>query len=372
MAELELDTLESKGLIRVAAVAPELEYLFRHALLQDAAYESLLKQERRALHRLVGGALETLYPERHGELAAVLARHFEQAGEADKAIEYLVEAAAFAWQRNALVEAHDLYTRAAALLPPRTPDDPPELRHRRLEVELGRLRSGFSFLDEAAQLALVPSLIEQADATDDLRLAAEVHLLVALLLSFRGERYDTSEPLRRSLDRVRDIARQLDDPYIDALPQSLIALFEVFTGQLREGVERLREVAPLLEKKRDFIGSSFALVALSIGLARLGRFEEGFEAARRASQVAEGGDVIAKLDALIGETVVRSVRGDLSDAIALGRQCQQMAEDSGAAACLVSSSFFVGDAYMRSGEFEQARINFERGGAVANVADQKV
>ena len=83
MAELELDTLESKGLIRVAAIQPELEYLFRHALVQDAAYESLLKQERRSLHRLVGDALEQLYPERHGELAAVLARHFEQAGEPD-------------------------------------------------------------------------------------------------------------------------------------------------------------------------------------------------------------------------------------------------------------------------------------------------
>ena len=49
---------------------PELEYLFRHALVQDAAYGSLLKQERRELHGQVGEALEELYPERVGRARA--------------------------------------------------------------------------------------------------------------------------------------------------------------------------------------------------------------------------------------------------------------------------------------------------------------
>ena len=67
--------------------------------------------------------------------------------EATKAIEYRVEAARFAGQRNALVEAYDMYGRAAALLGPRADDDPPELRHRRLEIELGRLRIAGRNLD---------------------------------------------------------------------------------------------------------------------------------------------------------------------------------------------------------------------------------
>ena len=83
MTDMQLDTLEARGLIRVASFEPELEYLFRHALLQDTAYESLLKQERRALHDVVGQTLEQLYPERVGELAAVLAMHYEEAGETD-------------------------------------------------------------------------------------------------------------------------------------------------------------------------------------------------------------------------------------------------------------------------------------------------
>ena len=86
-SESQVATLEAKGLIRLATVQPEIEYLFRHALVQDAAYGSLLKQERKGLHAQVGEALEDLYPERREELAAVLAMHFEQAGETDKAID---------------------------------------------------------------------------------------------------------------------------------------------------------------------------------------------------------------------------------------------------------------------------------------------
>ena len=122
--DLALDTLEARGLIRLAAAQPELEYLFRHALLQDTAYESLLKQERRSLHQVVGMALEELYPDRLGEMAAVLARHFEQAGDTDKAVDYLAAAAKFAIDRNAITEAYELYSRASALLPAYDPAAP--------------------------------------------------------------------------------------------------------------------------------------------------------------------------------------------------------------------------------------------------------
>jgi tetratricopeptide (TPR) repeat protein len=372
MAELQLDTLESKGLIRVAAIRPELEYLFRHALVQDAAYESLLKQERRALHRLVGDALEQLYPERHGELAAVLARHFEQAGEPEKAIEYLVEAARFAHDRNALVETYELYGRAAALLPPPTPDDDEALRRRRLEIGFGRLRTGFSFMNMDEATEQIQPLLAEADRLGDLRLAADIHLHAALLRLYDGERVDSSPELRHSLDRVGDIARQLDDPLMGALPKSIVGLFQVFSGDLRAGVASLQEAAPLLEQKHDFIGSSFALVALAIGLARLGRFDEADAAARRATEVGESGDVIAKLDALIGESTVRSIRGDLEQAVPIAMKCTQLAEQTGAVACVVASSFVLGDALMRQGKFGDAKIAFERGGTIADVTEQRI
>jgi tetratricopeptide (TPR) repeat protein len=372
MSDLALDTLEARGLIRIASVQPELEYLFRHALLQDTAYESLLKQERKALHAVVGQALEQLYPERIGEMAAVLARHFEQAGETDKAINYLTDAAKFAIDRNAITEAYDLYGRASALLPPYDPADPAPLRRRRVDIELGRAQAGFSFLGGDEALALLEPLVAQAEALGDLRLEADVHLAIALSRQLRGGRPLTDRLLARSLERVDQIGKELNDPLIAALSRSIVGLYEVFTGRMRDGVATLEAVRPLLVQKRDFVGSAFALVALAIGYSRLGEFERAEQAVRLSKELAEQGDVVVRVDALIGESTLHSTRGDLERAVPLALQCTQLAEEAGASACVVASNFVLGDAYMRQGQFGAAKIAFDRSDEIAQVTEQRV
>ncbi|RPI32523.1 MAG: hypothetical protein EHM70_08780, partial [Chloroflexota bacterium] len=76
-----LHSLESADLIRLASLQPELEYAFKHALVQEAVYTSLLKHDRRILHLTVGESLEQLYPDSRDELAPMLAMHFDEAGE---------------------------------------------------------------------------------------------------------------------------------------------------------------------------------------------------------------------------------------------------------------------------------------------------
>jgi Predicted ATPase len=372
MSDLALDILEARGLIRLATVQPELEYLFRHALLQDTAYESLLKQERRALHQVVGQALEELYPERQTEMAAVLARHFEQAGETDKAIDYLAAAAKFAIDRNAITEAYELYGRASALLPPYDPADPVSVRRRRIEIELGRAQSGFTFLGDNESLELLEPLIAQAEQLGDLRLEADVHLAIALARQLRGGRPTSDPQLARSLGRVDQIGRELNDPLIAALSRSIIGLYEIFSGRMREGVATLEAVQPLLAQKRDFVGSSFALVALSIGYSRLGEFNKAEQAVRLSRELGEQGDVVVRVDALIGEAGLHSARGDLDTAVPLAMQCTQMAEAAGASACVVASNFVLGDAYMRQGQFAAAKIAFDRGDEIAQVTEQRI
>src|SRR5688572_5825013 len=83
-----LSRLEHSGLIRLAQLEPEIEYLFRHVLVQDAVYESLLRQDRRKLHHAVGEALERAYPDRLDALAGMLATHFAEAGEQSRALDY--------------------------------------------------------------------------------------------------------------------------------------------------------------------------------------------------------------------------------------------------------------------------------------------
>jgi serine phosphatase RsbU (regulator of sigma subunit) len=110
-----LGTLESAGLIRLAQLEPDLEYLFRHALVQEAAYSSLLEGDQKRLHLAVGEAVESLFPERLDEYAALLAHHFQRAEEDDRALEYFVRAGDAALASYANLEAESQYRGALSL-----------------------------------------------------------------------------------------------------------------------------------------------------------------------------------------------------------------------------------------------------------------
>jgi tetratricopeptide (TPR) repeat protein len=101
----QLAYLESAELVRLVQVQPELEYLFRHAMVQDAAYSSLLKHNRRALHYLIGETLERIHAERTDDIAAVLAHHFAEADDTRRAVKYYVRAGELAARQYANAEA---------------------------------------------------------------------------------------------------------------------------------------------------------------------------------------------------------------------------------------------------------------------------
>jgi serine phosphatase RsbU (regulator of sigma subunit) len=115
-----LAQLEADGLIRLVAVEPELEYGFRHELLQEALYGTMLASELRAWHRAVGRALEKLYPERigSGELSPTLAHHYLEAGDHEQALKYLTKAGDAALACFANLEAEEHYQQALALAGP--------------------------------------------------------------------------------------------------------------------------------------------------------------------------------------------------------------------------------------------------------------
>src|SRR5438552_15113841 len=112
----QLNMLESSGLIRLVQVQPELEYLFRHALVQEAAYVSLLKHDRKRLHLAVGEALEQLYADRLDEFAGTLSHHFAEAGDRDKGVAYARRAAHQAQSMYAYEEAFQYLHTALGLL----------------------------------------------------------------------------------------------------------------------------------------------------------------------------------------------------------------------------------------------------------------
>ncbi|MBI1817393.1 MAG: AAA family ATPase [Deltaproteobacteria bacterium] len=105
----ELRALE---LIYEKAGVPELAYMFKHALTHDVAYESLLMQRRKRLHRTIGLAVEELYADRLAEYWETLAHHFYRAEDWPRAFAYLVKAGDKARAAFANREAVHFYSQA--------------------------------------------------------------------------------------------------------------------------------------------------------------------------------------------------------------------------------------------------------------------
>ena len=108
----DLDQLQTVELIRVKQKIPELEYIFKHALVQETTYGSILLQRRRELHSKVGQAIETLFPDRSEEFYSILAYHYARAENWEKAQDYLFKAGDQAGKIAADAEALTHYQEA--------------------------------------------------------------------------------------------------------------------------------------------------------------------------------------------------------------------------------------------------------------------
>ncbi|MEK6225883.1 MAG: hypothetical protein AABM40_06235 [Chloroflexota bacterium] len=351
-----LQTLEGSGLIRVAAYQPELEYLFRHALVQDAAYSSLLKQDRRSLHRLAAETILSLYPERQRELAAVIAMHFEQAGDAGKAVEHLVVAGEHAIERFAQREAVSFFERAAELLPA---DDPRvDLRMR---AAIGIARAGWTFSGLSGAKEQLERAIAIAGGRADRKLLAEAYFWVAFLRRMSGESPASSPALKHALEQVEAIGEELGDPSARAIPKAFMGAGVMFNGELRKGAEMLSEALEELEGRTDPLSTAILSGFLTITYARMGEFASAERAMSRATRFADQGDEIARLDSLIARVSILLERGDVDEGSALASQCAETSEALGATSCSVAANVLLGQSRLILEDAPGARGPLERG-----------
>ena len=165
-----LDRLIAAGLLFRQGVPPYSTYLFKHALVQDAAYGTLLREPRRALHALIAEILETQFAEIAENQPELLARHCTEAGLIEKAALLWGKAGQRSFSRSALMEATAHLTRALdqiALLPPT-----PAFRREQINLQVTLLSTlgntkGFSAPETKAALEQARLLIEQAEAVGE-------------------------------------------------------------------------------------------------------------------------------------------------------------------------------------------------------------
>jgi predicted ATPase len=161
---ITLERLAEADILLVQGMPPESDYRFKHALIQDAAYENLLKSRRQLLHRRAAEVLRDISAAPEPEL---LAHHFTQAGMAEAAIEWWAKAGQRSLERSALIEAIAQLTHAldqiAAL--PATP----VLRREEIKLQAALITplyhvKGFASPEAKAAAERARMLIEQADA----------------------------------------------------------------------------------------------------------------------------------------------------------------------------------------------------------------
>ena len=130
-----LDRLAAAELVFSRGSPPEASYTFKHALVRDAAHDSLLKTQRQQLHARIASVLEQSFPETVGAEPEVLAQHCTEAGLIEQAVEYWQRAGQQALARSATAEAVAQLTKGLDLLAG-LPDGA-ERRRRELGLQLG-------------------------------------------------------------------------------------------------------------------------------------------------------------------------------------------------------------------------------------------
>jgi predicted ATPase/class 3 adenylate cyclase len=162
-----LDRLIAASLLFRQGVPPHATYLFKHALVQDAAYSMLLREPRRSLHARIAEALESQFEETAEKRPELLARHCTEAGLIEKAAKLWGKAGQRSLTRSALIEAAEQLTRALdqiASLPAT-----PALRREAIELQVALITplvhvKGYAAPETKAATERAQVLIEQAEA----------------------------------------------------------------------------------------------------------------------------------------------------------------------------------------------------------------
>jgi len=355
--ELEglLRELKALEIIYEQGLLPEPAYIFKHAVIQDVAYHSLLVQRRKELHRAVGLAIEELYPDRLAEHDGELAHHFFHAEEWQKAVEYADRAARRAGDAFANAEARDHYARALEaarrMAPPLAPPQLAGLQSRRGAVlmVLGEYEQAVEAYEDAGRLARTAG---------DRRLEAETLTALGEVHNF----YHQPARALEYLDQSLAVAREIGDRPLQAACLTTIALTRAAGfGQLVETEAEVDEALRLVPEIAAPRARARVLVYAGSVLQWRGEYDRALTCLRQGtemSQAAHSG--FLENFATFHTCSVYVALGRYEDALRAYRALREYAEASGDRFALVRSANSPGSVHLDLFDLPEAmRIGLE-------------
>jgi predicted ATPase len=337
-----LDRLIEAGLLFRQGVPPHATYLFKHALVQDAAYGTLLREPRRALHARIAEALEDQFPEIAENQPELVARHYTEAGLIEKAAALWGKAGQQSLQRSALVEAAEQLKRAlgqiAAL--PATP----ALRREQIKLQVALITplihvKGYAAPETKAAVERAGLLIEQAEALGEA--PEDPLLLFSVLYGFWVVNY-----MAFNGDLMRELAAQFlalaekQGPTVTAMiGHRIMALSLVSTGDIAEGRGHYDRALALYDPaEHRLLATGFGqdaevsiLTFRCLSLWFLGYPEAALaDAGQALSKAREIGQATALMFALSTTSFIQIFCGDYATATAQLDEAVALADEKGA------------------------------------------
>ncbi len=245
-----LERLISSGLLFRQGLPPHASYLFKHALVQDAAYGTLLRERRRALHARIAETLEIDFPEVGEHQPELLARHYTDAGLIEKAAVLWGKAGQRSLGRSALVEAAEQLKRAVTQMEGLTPK--PGLRRERINLQVTLINplmhlKGWAAPETKSVQQRATVLIEEAEAVGEG--PDDPLLLLSLLYSLWSASWAEfdGKALRALAARVLARADQQGTIAARMIGHRLMGVSLVCTGALEEGRAHLDRALELYD-----------------------------------------------------------------------------------------------------------------------------
>ncbi|MDF1520163.1 MAG: adenylate/guanylate cyclase domain-containing protein [Brevefilum sp.] len=314
-----LEALRERGLIyhrERSSLAGHQEYLFKHALLRDEAYETVLIKNRCRFHKQVAKWIEENSGDRLEEHLALIANHYLEAGQKDLAADWFIKAGERALKVCSVQEATLLFEKALNLisdqdlirlwqatlghdeavgtlgeLDARHADDVSLLNIAKLLEDDGRLAEAYYRIGSQAYregnnreaARTLDHALEVAIRTKDLMLQAQILPLKISILSEEGDLKAAGSLVEHSMA----LARQTGDADVLARALNNLAPYYQAIGDISKSVQFYQEQIEINRQQGNHLGETYGLLNLGYSYLSFGHFELGRKLLERALKIAQ-------------------------------------------------------------------------------------
>jgi class 3 adenylate cyclase/tetratricopeptide (TPR) repeat protein len=273
--------LQSLEFISEKRLFPELEYIFKHALTQEVAYNSLLQKRRQSIHERIGQVIESLYPDRTEEYCELLAYHYFRSKNAEKAVHYLDMANQKTIKVSAMEQAVQYFDQAMNLLSTLPESEDNQRRFISLLINQNPVMWLLFKLPEYHEL--LTRFENKALGLKDEGLLGAFYACLATCEWGYGN-FDQAIQIHTKAAKLCENSGNVEQAVVAYAQMQWCHLYK---GNYEHIFQLKTRVLPILQKKFNLRMYSWAMQASAIALGLLGRWKEAEAEGHQLLKIAE-------------------------------------------------------------------------------------